>query len=91
MPRGYKRSDKPSRYQPLIDYLAAATDDLVTLTYKEVAALIGAPLRASATLRTNWWTDKDRLHVRAWRALGWRAHASSRYQRVHFTRDAEEG
>ncbi len=82
----------PSRYQPLIDLLAAATGDAVTLTFKEVAALLGLRyLPESATLQTPWWTEKTRPHVQQWRAMGWVAHADRDAQRVTFTRDAEEG
>jgi len=87
MPSGHKIGDVPSRYQPLFDLLAAATGDAVTLTYKEVAALVG-PLPEYAILHTGWWTGKRYDHVQAWRALGWRAHASASGQRVRFTRDA---
>jgi len=91
MPSGHKLSDKPSKYQPLFDLLTAATGDEMTLTYKEVAALIGGPLPVTAVLQTYWWRGKPYDHVQTWRALGWRAHASAANRRVRFTRDAEEG
>ncbi len=91
MPSGPKTSDVPSRYQPLIDYLAEATGDEMTLTYKEVAVLIGDLLPETAVLSTTWWTRTQFPHVQAWRALGWRAHGSAAHRRVRFTRDAEEG
>ncbi len=90
MPSGHKMSAVPSRYQPLIDFLAAATGDAVVLTYRQVAALVG-PLPESVVHGTAWWTSKERTQVQAWRALGWRAHASPSNLRVRFTRDAEEG
>ncbi len=70
MPSGHKTSAMPSRYQPLVDYLVPATDDLVTLTYKEVGALIGGPLPESAIITSSWWTDTTKSHVAAWDALG---------------------
>jgi hypothetical protein len=91
MPKGYKARDVPSRYQPLLDFLAACEGDEVTLTYRAVAALIGGSLPESAILRTSWWTSKKSPRVQVWRAMGWRAHASPAHLRVHFTRDAEEG
>ncbi len=91
MPSGHKLSDKPSKYQPLIDLLTGASGDEVTLTYKEVAALIGGPLPETAVLQTTWWRGKRYDHVQAWQALGWRAHASAANRRVRFTRDGEEG
>lgn len=89
MPSGYKLSDVPSIYQPLFDFLAEADGDEVVLTYKEVAALIRAPLPTMAVLGTAWWTNKAIAHVQAWRALGWVAHSSAAHRRVRFTRDAE--
>ncbi len=77
MPSGDKTSDVPSKYQPLFDLLAAP--------------LIGGPLPETAVLQTHWWRGKRYDHVRAWRALGWRAHGSAAERRVRFTRDAEEG
>ncbi len=81
----------PSKYQPLIDLLAAATGDEMTLTYKEVAALIGGPLPEQAILTSYWWIRNDGTPPTLWRAMGWRAHADRDHQRVIFTRNAEEG
>ncbi len=54
MPSGYRISDRPSDYQPLVDLLAASHDDEVVLTFKEIAALIGRPtLPETAVLHTN--------------------------------------
>lgn len=89
MPSGYKLSDVPSKYQPLLDFLAETPGDEVALTYREVMALIGGSLPQTALLRSTYWTSRSLDHVRAWRALGWRAHASAAHRRVVFTRDAE--
>lgn len=88
MASGDTTSKAPGRYQSLIDYLAAQSGDEVTLTYHEVMAVIDGPLPESAILHSAWWTTKTKGHVRAWRALGWRAHASAMHLRVVFTRDA---
>ncbi len=85
MPRGDKTTDRPSRYRPLVDHLAAATGNEVALTYRQVAVLVG-PLPETAILHTGWWTSKERRQVRTWRALGWRAHVSASKLRVRFTR-----
>lgn len=89
MPSGHKTSDVPSRYQPLMDYLAAYEGDEATLTYKEIAAMIGGRLPESAVLHTSWWTSRTNRHVQTWQAMGWRAHASPAGLRVRFTRTAE--
>ncbi len=91
MPSGHKHSDKPSKYQPLFDHLAEATGDEMTLTYREVAALIGGLLPETAVLSTDWWLRTQHAHGQAWQALGWHVHASAANRRVRFTRDAEEG
>jgi hypothetical protein len=91
MPKGHKTRDVPSRYQPLLAFLAACEGDEVVLPYRAVAALIGGPLPESAILYTSWWTSKKSAHVQEWRAMGWRAHASPAHLRVRFTRDADEG
>ncbi len=80
----------PSKYQPLLDLLAEATGDEVTLTYKEVAALIG-PLPEQAILTSYWWIRNDDTPATLWRAAGWDAHPDRDHRRVIFTRDAEEG
>ncbi len=89
MPRGYSTSEKPSRYQPIADRLAASDTDEVVLTYREVAAIIGHPLPESAILSTSWWTSNNHLHVALWRALGWRASVDRNHLRVTFTRDTK--
>ncbi len=81
----------PSKYQPLLDLLAEATGDEVTLTYKEIAALIGDPLPEQAILTSYWWIRNDGTPVALWRAMGWRAGPDRSNLRVIFTRDAEEG
>ena len=69
MPRG-----SPSKYQPLVDHLAAqpATVASLALTPAEVEALLGGPLPASAH-GPSWWSPSDRHHTRQWRRVGWRA------------------
>ncbi len=87
MPRGYKLSDKPSRYQPLIDLLATSDGNEVVLTFKEIAAIIGGPLPESAIFYPAWWTYGRYAHVQLWRAVGWHAHADRHNLRVVFARD----
>ncbi len=92
MPSGFAMRDTPSRYQPLIDYLAACEQDEAVFTFKEIAAMIGRrSLPEPAILSTAWWTYGKNPHVQRWRAIGWRAHSDRDNLRVRFTRDAEEG
>ena len=69
----------PRKYDPLATYLAALPSAEVTLTLGEIEAIIGAPLPASAWLRT-WWANTLAFgQGRAWLSVGWRvARASMR-------------
>ena len=65
----------PSPYQPLGDYLAALPVDTaeVTLTFREVEAILGEPLPAAAG-KASWWSNAPTAgNGRAWRLAGWRA------------------
>jgi hypothetical protein len=45
----------------------------VALTFDEVAAILGAPLPASASSKREWWLDQNPYpHVGMWRRVGWR-------------------
>ncbi len=88
MASGYRISDRPSQFQPLIDLLAASPDDEVVLTFKEIAALIGRrTLPESAVLRVTWWRSKQNIAVMLWTAIGWQARADRDHLRVIFTRN----
>ncbi len=78
-----------TKYQPLVDYIAAQTEDAVTLSFPEIEALVGAPLPETMQVDTWQWTNREVPYV--WRLgdLGWRAHLDRRNRRVVFTRDAE--
>jgi hypothetical protein len=77
-------------YQPLIDFLATQSEREVTLTFGEIEVIIGRPLSVSALMDPGACHRVPHLHVRRWRAIGWRARYDRRNQCVHFTRDAEE-
>ncbi len=76
-----------TKYQPLIDYLAAQTARAVTLSFAQIEALIGAPLSVSASGMPTAWHRATQMHVRRWREMGWRARYDRRNQCVHFTRE----
>lgn len=78
-----------TKYQPLVDYLAAQTDRAVTLSFAEIEAIIGGSLSVSASGMSGVWHEVKHLHVRRWREMGWRARFDRRNRCVHFTRDAE--
>ncbi len=90
MPRGeWQQSLRRTKYQPLIEHLAAQTEREVTLSFAEIEAIIGAQLSVSALVRPMIWHSMTEEQVRRWRELGWCARFDGRNQCVHFTRDAE--
>jgi hypothetical protein len=80
-----------TRYQPLVDDLATRDERAVVLTFPEIEAMIGVPLAVSASVETDYWSDRRHEHVRGWEALGWRARLDRRNGRVQFTREESEG
>ncbi len=81
----------PTKYQPLVEYLAAQTEKALTLSFTEIEAIVGVPL--PETMRVGYELWKSAEHALVWRleARGWRAQLDRRNQCVYFTRDAEEG
>jgi len=80
----------PTKYQPLLDFLAMQSDRDVTLSFSEIERIIGAPLSVSALTDAAVWHATTQPHVRRWRAMGWQARYDRRNRCVHFARDAEE-
>ncbi len=85
----------PSKYGPLMKYLAAQPGDRVTLTLAEIEAVIGAPLPAGAR-RRDWWTSRpSRTALRpVVQAAGWRIVLDGFWGRepvVTFVRNGAEG
>ncbi len=81
--------DGPSRYQPLVDYLAVSTEAAVTLSFAAIKRLVGGTLPETALRTASWWTNPAHRHVRLWRAVGWRAHVDWHKRGVRFTREEE--
>ncbi len=80
----------PTKYQPLLDFLAIQSERDVTLSFAAIEAIIGRPLSVSAMNMPTAWHQTAQIHVRQWQAMGWRAHYDRRNRCVHFARDAEE-
>ncbi len=79
----------PTKYQPLVDHVAAQTEGALTLTLAQIEAIIGSPL--SETMQVDAWQWNNTEFALVWRlaAFGWRAHLDRRNRCVHFTRDTE--
>ncbi len=80
----------PTKYQPLVDYLAAQEGAEVVLTFAAIEAIIGDVLPTSAYVVPAHWSGTQSAHTRALRALGWRGRVDRHTWRVRFTRDTEE-
>ena len=63
-----------SKYAPLVAHLKESERDSVAMTFKEVEAVIGAPLPPSAYDESLPWWSNDKTHVQAfsWMNAGWR-------------------
>lgn len=62
-----------SKYDPLAQYLRRLTTSSVTLTFREVDAIVGG-LPASARTDRTWWgntTNRTRTQAHAWMGAGW--------------------
>ena len=72
-PPGYRK------YQPLTDVLAAQPADRLTLPFRAMEQLRGAPLPFGAWQSRRWWWNelRHRPQARAWEAAGWRVEAVS--------------
>ena len=72
------RQGRPSKYQPLADYLAGLPAEVttVTLTFPQIEAVLGAPLPRSALHAPFWanaWRPRAVLsQTRAVQGAGWR-------------------
>ena len=65
-----------SKYLPLEAWFRSqpSTAGPIKLTFDQVEAILGAPLPASATKLTTWWTNvkpKIQSHRTAWLNNGW--------------------
>ena len=88
MPALAKQTAWPSRFAPLVAYLATQTDNAVTLSLAQIEAIIGMPLSVTATVSQGWWISDSERHVRDLQAIGWRAHLYVKARKVLFRRTA---
>lgn len=60
------------KYEPLTDFLRAmkSTENTLTLTFKQIEQLIGAPLPTSAYEHRPWWANQSDASSRP-QALAW--------------------
>ncbi len=65
----------PSKYQPLVDYLAAQPEAAVTLPLPAIEQVIGARLPREAWVTRRWWVAPRSSVVRAVQSAGWAVEA----------------
>ncbi len=77
-----------TKYQPLVNYIAAQSEKALTLSFAAIEAMVGSPLPESMQVDAWMWNNTEFALV--WRLgdLGWRARLDRRNRCVHFTRDA---
>ena len=78
-----------SKYEPLGDYLRKQAGNRVTLSFRDIANIIGEPLPDSARQHRAWWAnDPKHVEAAAWLSAGWKsASVSLMEERVVFFRD----
>ncbi len=83
-----------SKYDPLGERLANQAASPVTMTFQEIAEMLGVPLPRSAYDYHSWWANDDRpgKQSRIWLSRGWRAgNVDLRGRQVTFRRDDSAG
>jgi hypothetical protein len=78
------------KYDPLQDYLGAASEPLLRLTFAQVERILGISLPASARKHPAWWANEKvgtHSHARAWLDAGYQTQRLDlNAQTVEFTR-----
>jgi hypothetical protein len=61
-----------AKYDPLAAYLndVPMSQATVTMTFSQVAAIVGG-LPPSAYALRQWWANDSKVEARAWRSAGW--------------------
>jgi hypothetical protein len=80
-----------AKYDPLRDRLARDPGGAVSLTFEEIADLVGGLPNSAYNLR-NWWANNSLVQALAWRAAGWHVESVAlTSRRVTFARGAVGG
>ncbi len=62
-----------SKYDRLGEYLDERGESPVTLTFKQIEGVLGAPLPQSAYKDRTWWGNNEgHVQAKAWLSRGWR-------------------
>ena len=75
-----------AKYDALRDHLMSRTGDTVTMTFTEVAEVVGT-LPPTAWSSRQWWANDSKVQAKAWRTAGWYVQSSNvSSERVVFAR-----
>lgn len=77
-----------SKYQPLADYLARASEagrSTVDLDFAQITGMVDGGLPPTAYKLRQWWANDSKVEARAWRSAGWHVESVSlEKERVRF-------
>lgn len=80
-----------AKYDPLRDHLVRVVSNVHSMTFDEVADLVGGLPRSAYDLR-QWWANASKVQARAWREAGWHVDSVTlTSHRVTFSRGSVGG
>ncbi len=83
-----------NKYDPLENHLVKSGQDVITMSFAELEAILGASLPPSALKYSVWWANEGgrpgtmHTHAVAWYRAGYRAEADRSVRRVRFIRES---
>jgi hypothetical protein len=80
----------PTKYQPLIDYVAMQPEDIVTLSFAQIETIVGGRISETMQVDTSLWNGGRSAIAWRLRDIGRRATLDRRNRCVVFARDVEE-
>ena len=79
-----------NKYDPLENHLVKSGQDVITMSFAELEAILGAPLPHTAYHRNEWWGNEKssggHVQARAWMGAGYTVRADRAAQVAVFTR-----
>lgn len=72
-PQGFDFTPISRKYRELAKYLHEQDAAILPMTFAQIEAILGEPLRPSARKHTAWWANTDsHSQATAWLAVGWK-------------------
>ena len=79
-----------TKYQPLVDYIAAEAEGAVTLSFAEIETILGFPLPETVQIEAAHWRHSRTALGWGLHARGWTAMLDRLNRCVVFTRNQEQ-